>query len=98
MKKNKPNPRKWMVIVMGAVVFLLFFSVVPKLLTIYDLNQQKQELAARKAQLETRNQQLKQKYREAGEPETVERLAREKLGMVKDGETLMVQVAPAGDY
>jgi len=98
MKKNKPNPKKWMVIVMGAAVFLLCFSVLPKLLTIQDLNQQKHELNLRKAQLQKTHQQLQQKYREAGEPETVERLAREKLGMVKEGETIMIQVAPTSDY
>lgn len=75
------------------VCFLMLVTIIPRVKTIWELNQQKQKLVMEKAQIEKVNHQLKAQLKDAKKPETVERIAREKLKMVKDGESYVVEVS-----
>jgi len=44
--------------------------------------------------LETNQQKLELELKQANSPATLERIAREQLGMVKKGETRVVEVLP----
>lgn len=74
------------------VCFGMMVTIIPRVKTIWELNGQKEQLVLEKAQVKRLNDQLKDQLKEAKKPETVERIAREKLKMVKDGESYVVEV------
>lgn len=75
------------------VCFVMMVTIIPRVKTIWELNHQKQQLVMEKAQMAKINHQLKAQLKDAKKPETVERIAREKLKMVKDGESYVVEVS-----
>jgi len=66
----------------------------PRVKIIWDLNQRIEQLENQKAELETNQQKLELELKQANSPATLERIAREQLGMVKKGETRVVEVLP----
>lgn len=76
------------------ICILLTVTIVPRVKIIWELNQRKQQLVMEEAHMRKINNNLKIQLKEARKPETVERIAREKLRMVKDGESYVVEVSP----
>lgn len=91
MSVTKKGRRPVKVLMAFALLGLMAWAVVPRALTVYDLSQKKAELELRKSLLSTRNQQLQGEKASLNSPETMERIARERLGMLKDGERYLVQ-------
>lgn len=87
--KSKPAKRIFTML----VCFIMLVTIIPRVKTIWELNGQKQQLVLEKAQVQKQNEQLKAQLRDVKKPETVERIAREKLKMVKEGETYVVEVS-----
>lgn len=86
--KGTRNPAK---LIVGCILLgLMAWAVIPRALTVYDLGQRKMVLEQRKAALLEKNQQLTQEKKSLNSPETMERIARERLGMLKNGERYIV--------
>ena len=88
-------------IVRLAVTIISLILVYNLSLSIIDLWTRKDIVSSRRSaltQVEQKNAQLKEKLSVAESPEFVEKQAREKLGMVKPGETLvLIGADSAGD-
>ncbi|HBQ24870.1 MAG TPA: hypothetical protein DD791_00620 [Syntrophomonas sp.] len=93
MKKNNKKSRLKMILAGVLVVFLLI-PVAPRIKMLWDLNQQIEQLETQKVELEKTRQELEQELKQANSPAMVEKIAREQLGMVKKGETRVVEVLP----
>ena len=77
------------------VLIMFFLLAVISLTLIYRLNQEKRELLNRQAELEIILEEVESKSLEldkmeaiADEPEAIEKLAREELGMIRENEIL----------
>lgn len=81
-------------IIILAVCIILMVSIVPRAKTIMELSAKKQALEQQKAELAEINKERKKELAELRRPETVERIAREQLGMIKAGEKVMVHSVP----
>ncbi|MBO8159761.1 septum formation initiator family protein [Thermosyntropha sp.] len=90
--KNKSKSLALKKILIIALCFFLLFPVGSRVKTVWKLNERKKELEAIKAELVTENKRLKEEYEKARSLENIERIAREKLGMVKEGEKPLVEV------
>lgn len=87
-KTHKPAKAKF---IAGCILLgLMAWAVIPRALTVYDLEQRKTVLEQRKAALLEKNQQLIREKNSLNSPETIERIARERLGMLKNGERYIV--------
>lgn len=87
---NKQTPFRWLGI--GAMCVVLVFTLVPRVKTVAELSQRRDALLLEKAELEKEHQALQRELKKVDSPETIERLAREQLGMVKPGEQKLVPV------
>ena len=72
----------------------LVVTIVPRAKNIWELSQSKAELEKQKAILIEKNEALTKEYEKAASLENVERIAREQLGMVRNGETIIMPVIP----
>lgn len=88
--KRKSFPLKKIMIIM--ICFLLILPIGSRAKTIWELEARKKSLETKKAQLLEENKRLKEEYEKARSVENIERIAREKLGMVKEGEKPLVEV------
>lgn len=91
--KRKSFPLKKIMIIM--ICFLLILPIGSRVKTIWELEARKKSLETKKAQLLEENKRLKEEYEKARSIENIERIAREKLGMVKEGEKPLVEVIMA---
>lgn len=89
---SKPN-RKRRIIAWIFIVAIAALTVVPRGKTLLELTIRKKGLEQEKQQLIKANQELAEQVKQIQSPEYVERLAREKLGMVKDGERVVMEVS-----
>jgi len=92
MKKNDKSRLK--LILAGVLVVFLMLPVAPRVKMLWDLNQRIERLENQKDQLEQHRNELEQELKQANSPAMVEKIAREQLGMVKKGETRVVEVLP----
>jgi len=92
MKNNKNSRLK--LLLAGILVVFLMLPIAPRVKMLWDLNQRIEQLENQKAELETNQQKLELELKQANSPATLERIAREQLGMVKKGETRVVEVLP----
>jgi cell division protein FtsL len=88
MKPNK-NIRLF---VSGLVCIVMLVTIVPRCKTILELSAQKRELKKQKTELQQVNRDYQKRLDELKTPEVIERLARERLGMVKNGEKVIIDV------
>lgn len=79
---------KRLITIMMCIVLIV--PVISRAKTVWELEIRKKELEAKKAQLLIENKRLREEYKEATSLENIERIAREKLGMVKEGEKPLV--------
>lgn len=71
---------------------ILLFTVIPRAKTIYVLSVRKHELLQEKARLTEINAQRQQTLATIDSSDGIERIAREQLGMVKQGERTIIRV------
>lgn len=88
----KPKNKNIRLLMSGLICIALLLTIVPRGKTILELSAQKQELKKEKAQLQEVNRQYQEKLQELKTPEAIEKLARERLGMVKNGEKLIIDL------
>lgn len=93
MSKNNKKPR-FKIMLVGVLVIFLLLPVVPRVKIIWDLNQRIEQLENQKAELEANKEKLERELKQANSPAKMEKIAREQLGMVKKGETRVVEVLP----
>lgn len=90
--KNKKIKKPGKLFLTGLVCLLLLFTIVPRAKSIVELSIRKKELQKEKAVLVKVNSERKDELSELKSPETIERMAREQLGMVKNGEKVVIEV------
>lgn len=88
----KPKNKNLRLLISGLVCIVLLTTIVPRGKTILELSAQKQELKKQKAELQQVKHQYQEKLEELKTPEAIERLARERLGMIKDGEKVIIDL------
>lgn len=88
------NKKPFKLIITALVCFCLVITIVPRAKNIWELSQRKAELEKQKSILIEKNEALTQEYEKAVSLENVERIAREQLGMVKNGETIIIPAIP----
>ncbi|HHV15034.1 MAG TPA: septum formation initiator family protein [Gelria sp.] len=93
MKKNNKKSRL-KIILAGVLVVILMLPVAPRVKTLWELNQRIGQLENQRTELEQTRQELEQELKQANSPALVEKIAREQLGMVKEGETRVFEVLP----
>lgn len=90
-KKKKSISRMFFV---GLLGICLIFTIVPRVKSIIELGQQKEELEKKKTESIEENHVLQEKKTQAESLGNIEKIAREQLGMVKEGESAIIQVVP----
>lgn len=93
MKKNNKKSRLKLILA-GVLVVFLMLPVAPRVKILWDLNQRIGRLENQKAELEKTRQELEHELKKANSLNMIEKIAREQLGMVKKGETRVVEVLP----
>jgi len=81
---------KFRTLLVGAVGLYLLFNIIQMHLTIWGLNQQLEASAQIKQELLEHQRELQEEIKQANSREYIEKLAREQLGLVKPGESLII--------
>lgn len=89
---REKNNKAGRLFVTGMLCLLLLFTIVPRAKSIVELSARKHALEQEKAALERLKDENQKELKSLQSPEAIERLAREQLGMVKDGEEVVVEV------
>jgi cell division protein FtsB len=89
MNRKKKSIRMF---ITGLLAIMLLLGIVPRAKSIVELSSQKKALQQEKARLEMINSERSKVLSSLDTPEAIERIAREKLGMVKNGEKVIVKV------
>lgn len=79
---------KKLFIIMICVILIL--PVGSRAKTVWELEKRKKALEMKKAELIEENKKLREEYKKATSLENIEKIAREQLGMVKEGEKPLV--------
>lgn len=84
---------RWGHIVLGAVIVAaVLFAFAHSTLAVYRVEREAAEYDARLTALRRRNAQLREEIRRLGVPATIERIAREELGLVRPGEIAILLI------
>lgn len=94
MKKRNNKLPRIRLLLLGIIALTLLLTIVPRAKTVYDLNKQKVVLEQEKEKLADQNAQLQESMQAANSPANIERIAREQLGLVKQGETIITPILP----
>lgn len=94
MNKEKALKGIPKIMILGIIGFALVFTVIPRVKNINELSSRKESLEKKRAELYVRNEQLEKELENVESLDTVERIAREKLGLVKEGEKYVMTVIP----
>ncbi len=94
MKKRNDKPPRIRLLLLGIMALFLLLTIVPRAKIVYDLNKQKIVLEQDKENLADQNAQLQESMQEVNSPANIERIAREQLGLVKNGETIIIPILP----
>lgn len=89
-QKSNKSPVKVAILVIVGLVLVL--SIFPRGKTIYELSLRRDELLQQQQVMEAQNKELTIKLQKSEQPELLEKIAREKLGMIKPGERYVVPV------
>ncbi|WXJ80780.1 Cell division protein FtsL [Moorella humiferrea] len=84
----------WRVIAAGMLTLYFFFSFIRLGVALYQTNLQIKSYNEQKALLEAEGNRLREQIRELNDNDYIERLAREELGLVKPGETVVITAVP----
>jgi cell division protein FtsB len=88
----RPDNKNMRLFISGLVCIVLLITIIPRGKTILELSAQKRELKKQKVELQQVNREYQKKLDELKTPEEIERLARERLGMVKNGEKVIIDL------
>ncbi len=72
------------------VIILVSYNLIGQIFDALKVGDRLEESAERLHTLEIKNQELKKKLLEVKSPEFIEKQARDKLGLAKEGETIVV--------
>ena len=89
-QKGKKNPGR--IIILAIVGLTLIFTIVPRAKNIYELSMRRDDLLQQRQVLNAKHEELNSTLQKSLQPEQVEKIAREKLGMIKPGEMYVVPV------
>lgn len=92
VKKANTKKTMWWLLLFTLVTFL---ALAPELRNIWNIHRQILELEAKKQELLAENKRLKKQEKMLYTDKMIEKLAREKLGMIKPGEKILIPVVPA---
>ncbi len=87
MKSNSNKIKKLLLIVL---IFFVMISIIPRAKNIWILSDKRDKLLQEKGELTLQNQDLVNERAVLESPAMVEKMARERLGMTKDGEKIIV--------
>ncbi|MDR1160284.1 MAG: cell division protein FtsL [Syntrophomonadaceae bacterium] len=90
MNKKKVSKKKSRGVIALIVLTIMIISIVPRAKNIWTLSVQRNELQKTRDELLLRNEKLNWEKQDLNSLEVVERMARERLGMLKDGEKVVV--------
>lgn len=90
MSSQKVSKRPGKIVILVILGLVMVIGIFPRGKTIYELNMRKSELLQQKQETEMRGQVLNERLQKIDEPEEIEKMAREKLGMVKPGERYII--------
>ncbi|HPF43464.1 MAG TPA: septum formation initiator family protein [Syntrophomonadaceae bacterium] len=91
-QKKKAKSSRAKMVVLSIVGLVLIFSIFPRAKTIYELSLRKDALLEQQKIVEVQNKELSIKLKQSEQLQEVEKIAREKLGMIKPGEKYIVPV------
>lgn len=95
MKRNrKPSQPRLMRIILVVFVVALLITAIPRTVQVIRLEQKKAELEAEKQELAVMVQEREEQLALTETPEYVEKVAREQLGMIKEGERSLLKATP----
>lgn len=69
-------------------------AIIPRAKVVYELSMRKAELEEQKLILIEKNQTLTMELEKTKSPQYIEKIAREQLGLVKEGEQIIMPVIP----
>ena len=92
MKLEQSEKRKRRILLTGLICVVLLVTIVPRGKAILELSSRKQALKQEKSELLKANHQYQDNLQEIKTPAAIERLARERLGMVKNGEKVIIDL------
>ncbi len=82
--------KKIVILLVGVVVVALAWSLIGQIMTTVKSGDRLQEDADKLHSLEIKNNELKAKLEEVKKPSFVEQQARDKLGLSREGETIVI--------
>lgn len=85
-EKNQRRQINWFVIIMIIMFLLAAFKLGEQAITYRDLSQERIKAEERLKAAQEENDRLNQEKEHLNDPEYIEKLAREELGMTKNGE------------
>ena len=85
-EKNQRRQINWFVIIMIIMFLLAAFKLGEQAITYRDLSQERIKAEERLKSAQEENERLNQEKEQLNDPEYIEKLAREELGMTKNGE------------
>ncbi|HZK44264.1 MAG TPA: septum formation initiator family protein [Syntrophomonadaceae bacterium] len=88
------NKKPFKLAVITLVCVCLMVAIIPRAKNILELSQRKANLEQQKVLLIEKNEKLTMQFKNAESIENMERIAREQLGMVKEGEQIIMSVIP----
>ena len=77
----------WIIVIVGIIMII---NLTRSILDLWQRDSIVEEAETRVAEAEVENARLREKYREVRQNSYIEKVAREKLGMVKEGEVIVV--------
>lgn len=93
IRKKRKIP-KYVKMLASALGLYLIFAFVAGGYEIWQLKKQLEQIELEKKMILMQRSQLEQEIKALHEPEVIERIARESLGMVRPGETVIVPAIP----
>jgi len=86
MKNNMRHRLPLKIIIFSIICAIVLVTSVPRIRTIWELTERKEKLVEKKIKLEEKSKVLKEELDGLDSRQAIEKIAREQLGMVKDGE------------
>lgn len=82
--------KKIVIVLVGIVAVAITWSLIGQIMTTLKSGDRLQEATERLHKLEVKNKELKRKLEEVKTPAFLEEQARDKLGLVREGETIVI--------
>lgn len=92
MKPEHLRKKRMRLFLTSLICVVLLVTIIPRGKSILELSSRKQALKQEKVELIKVNHQYQKELQELKTPEAIERLARERLGMVKNGEKVIIDL------